>query len=155
MNVCWDGCFNWICWRLELFDGKGGIVEAIIARVGRTTIDVETTRDTRYLSPVGPFWHVAAAFGELYVLETLLILSFSFLPLLYSQIPLFIVSRSSMLMIYSLFCGCWLDGYSLKLIKLKEAKSSSHRVSGLLPNIRFSLSCTHIWVRQKEIHYAS
>eukprot|EP00250_Pteridium_aquilinum_P018173 c23978_g1_i1 orf=101-1009(+) len=51
--------------RVELFDGKGGIVEGVVARVGRTKIDVAAAGDVRYLSPAGPFWHVAAAFGSL------------------------------------------------------------------------------------------
>lgn len=51
--------------RVELLDGKGGIVEGVVARVGRSTIDVAAAGDVRHLSPAGPFWHVAAAFGSL------------------------------------------------------------------------------------------
>lgn len=51
--------------RVELLDGKGGIVEGVIARVGRSSIDVAAAGAIQYLSPVGPFWHVAAAFGSL------------------------------------------------------------------------------------------
>lgn len=51
--------------RVELLDGKGGVVEGVVARVGRSTIDVAAVEDIRFLSRAGPFWHVAAAFGSL------------------------------------------------------------------------------------------
>lgn len=51
--------------RVELFDGKGGIVEGVVARIGRSTVDIAAAGDVHYLSPAGPYWHVAAAFGSL------------------------------------------------------------------------------------------
>ncbi|KAH7441763.1 hypothetical protein KP509_03G053400 [Ceratopteris richardii] len=51
--------------RLELFDGKGGIVEGVLTAISRNSVQIIATHDLRYLSPLGPFWDVAAAFGSL------------------------------------------------------------------------------------------
>ncbi|KAI5060292.1 hypothetical protein GOP47_0024712 [Adiantum capillus-veneris] len=51
--------------RVELFDGKGGIVEGVVTATSRNSIHITAAGDVFHLSPVGPFWHVAAAFGSL------------------------------------------------------------------------------------------
>eukprot|EP00249_Psilotum_nudum_P001003 c13249_g1_i1 orf=272-931(+) len=49
----------------ELFDGKGGIVEGLVTRLSRTSVDITSVEDAHHLAPIGPHWHVAAAFGSL------------------------------------------------------------------------------------------
>lgn len=51
--------------RVELFDGKGGIVEGLVVRLGRSSIDIAAAEAIRSISPIGPHWHVAAACGSL------------------------------------------------------------------------------------------
>jgi 16S rRNA (uracil1498-N3)-methyltransferase len=50
--------------RVELFDGKGGIVSGQLSSISRTVAEVVTAESLQKLSPVGPYWHVAAAFCE-------------------------------------------------------------------------------------------
>ncbi|MCO5587717.1 hypothetical protein L7F22_041668 [Adiantum nelumboides] len=51
--------------RVELFDGKGGIVEGVVTAISRNSTHIAAAGDVCHLSPMGPFWHVAAAFGSL------------------------------------------------------------------------------------------
>ncbi|KAJ7569553.1 hypothetical protein O6H91_01G083600 [Diphasiastrum complanatum] len=51
--------------RLELFDGRGGIVMGKVVRIDRNVVHVAIKESARILSPSGPSWHVAAAFGSL------------------------------------------------------------------------------------------
>lgn len=51
--------------RVELFDGRGGIVNGQLSSVSRTAAEVVTLENLHTLSPLGPNWHVAAAFCSL------------------------------------------------------------------------------------------
>ncbi|XP_056699230.1 uncharacterized protein [Spinacia oleracea] len=51
--------------RIELFNGKGGLVEGSIERVDRTGIDFVATKDRIVVHPHEPQWDVYAAFGTL------------------------------------------------------------------------------------------
>ncbi|XP_048317669.2 uncharacterized protein LOC107434355 isoform X4 [Ziziphus jujuba] len=51
--------------RVELFNGKGGLVEGCIQRIDRTALDFVALEDPKFLLPQSPQWHVFAAFGTL------------------------------------------------------------------------------------------
>ncbi|XP_048493359.1 uncharacterized protein LOC104904850 [Beta vulgaris subsp. vulgaris] len=51
--------------RIELFNGKGGLVEGLIERVDRTGLDFVAIKDTIVVHPHEPQWDVFAAFGTL------------------------------------------------------------------------------------------
>ncbi|CAK9270832.1 unnamed protein product [Sphagnum jensenii] len=51
--------------RVELFDGKGGIVEASLVQIRNTSVELAAVRTCQVLPPTSPHWHVAAAFGTL------------------------------------------------------------------------------------------
>ncbi|XP_048317667.2 uncharacterized protein LOC107434355 isoform X2 [Ziziphus jujuba] len=50
---------------IELFNGKGGLVEGCIQRIDRTALDFVALEDPKFLLPQSPQWHVFAAFGTL------------------------------------------------------------------------------------------
>lgn len=50
--------------RIELFNGKGGLVEGLIERVDRTGLDFVAIKDTIVVHPHEPQWDVFAAFGK-------------------------------------------------------------------------------------------
>ncbi len=49
--------------RVELFDGKGGIVEASLVQIRNTSVELAAVTTCQILPPTSPHWHVAAAFG--------------------------------------------------------------------------------------------
>ncbi|OMO63391.1 Ribosomal RNA small subunit methyltransferase E [Corchorus olitorius] len=51
--------------RIELFNGKGGLVGGCIQNVDRNAIDFVALEDPKLVSPPSPEWHVFAAFGTL------------------------------------------------------------------------------------------
>ncbi|CDP20396.1 unnamed protein product [Coffea canephora] len=51
--------------RIELFDGKGGLVEGHIQNIDRTGVDFVAAEKAKLVSPLAPQWHVFAAFGTL------------------------------------------------------------------------------------------
>ncbi|PON40513.1 Ribosomal RNA small subunit methyltransferase E [Parasponia andersonii] len=51
--------------RVELFNGKGGLIEGCIERIDRTGIDFIALEDPKFLVPQSTQWHVFAAFGSL------------------------------------------------------------------------------------------
>ncbi|GJY58334.1 ribosomal RNA small subunit methyltransferase E isoform X1 [Tanacetum coccineum] len=51
--------------RIELFNGKGGLVEGCIERIDRTGADVVALEDPKLVSNNTTQWHVFAAFGTL------------------------------------------------------------------------------------------
>ncbi|KAL8134586.1 hypothetical protein AgCh_009563 [Apium graveolens] len=51
--------------RIELFDGKGGIVRGFIKSVDRGGLDFVALEDPKVVSPPSGEWHVFAAFGTL------------------------------------------------------------------------------------------
>lgn len=51
--------------RVELFNGKGGLIEGCIQSIDRTGLDVEALEDPRIVLPQTTQWHVFAAFGTL------------------------------------------------------------------------------------------
>ncbi|XP_057977130.1 uncharacterized protein LOC131164156 [Malania oleifera] len=51
--------------RVELFNGKGGLVEGCIQRIDRTGLDVMALDDPKFVLPQSTQWHVYASFGTL------------------------------------------------------------------------------------------
>ncbi|XP_021285025.1 uncharacterized protein LOC110417115 isoform X2 [Herrania umbratica] len=51
--------------RIELFNGKGGLVEGCIQNIDRTAIDFVALEEPKLVLPQSPQWHVFAAFGSL------------------------------------------------------------------------------------------
>ncbi|XP_059446174.1 uncharacterized protein LOC132177748 [Corylus avellana] len=51
--------------RVELFNGKGGLIQGCIQSVGRTGIDFVALEDPKLVPPQTTCWHVFAAFGTL------------------------------------------------------------------------------------------
>ncbi|XVE93527.1 hypothetical protein REPUB_Repub01dG0202400 [Reevesia pubescens] len=51
--------------RLELFNGKGGLLEGFIQNIDRTAIDFVALEDPKLVLPQSPQWHLFAAFGSL------------------------------------------------------------------------------------------
>ncbi|KDP44543.1 hypothetical protein JCGZ_16376 [Jatropha curcas] len=51
--------------RVELFNGKGGLVEGCIQRIDRTGLDFLAVEDPKLILPKTTKWHVFAAFGTL------------------------------------------------------------------------------------------
>lgn len=51
--------------RVELFNGKGGLVEGSINRIDRTGLDFIALEDPKLVLPQSSRWHVFAAFGTL------------------------------------------------------------------------------------------
>jgi len=51
--------------RVELFNGKGGLIEGSIERIDRTGLDFVALEDPKLVPPLSTKWHVYAAFGEL------------------------------------------------------------------------------------------
>ncbi|GMH03072.1 hypothetical protein Nepgr_004911 [Nepenthes gracilis] len=51
--------------RVELFNGRGGLVEGCIDRIDRTGLEVVALKDPRLVHPYGTQWHVYAAYGTL------------------------------------------------------------------------------------------
>ncbi|XP_058007357.1 uncharacterized protein LOC110647208 [Hevea brasiliensis] len=51
--------------RVELFNGKGGLVEGCIQRIDRTGLDFLAIGDPKLVTPDTTKWHVFAAFGTL------------------------------------------------------------------------------------------
>ena len=49
--------------RIELFDGKGGLVEGHIQNIDRTGVDFVAAEKAKLVSALAPQWHVFAAFG--------------------------------------------------------------------------------------------
>lgn len=50
--------------RVELFNGKGGLVEGRLESVDRSGVDFEALEDPKLVSPPTTQWHVFAAFSE-------------------------------------------------------------------------------------------
>eukprot|EP00252_Welwitschia_mirabilis_P023920 TRINITY_DN6899_c0_g1_i1.p1 TRINITY_DN6899_c0_g1~~TRINITY_DN6899_c0_g1_i1.p1 ORF type:complete len:312 (+),score=39.08 TRINITY_DN6899_c0_g1_i1:124-1059(+) len=51
--------------RLELFNGRGGLVQGQILRIQKTGADIIAVEDPAILSPTGIQWHIFSAFGTL------------------------------------------------------------------------------------------
>ncbi|KAJ8572437.1 hypothetical protein K7X08_008948 [Anisodus acutangulus] len=51
--------------RVELFDGKGGLVEGCIQNIDQTGLDIVALENPKSASPHNTQWHVYAAFGTL------------------------------------------------------------------------------------------
>ncbi|KAK8636510.1 hypothetical protein V6N13_124256 [Hibiscus sabdariffa] len=51
--------------RVELFNGRGGLVEGFIQNIDRTAIDFVALEDPKFVLPQTPQWHIFAAFGSL------------------------------------------------------------------------------------------
>ncbi|GAV78820.1 Methyltrans_RNA domain-containing protein [Cephalotus follicularis] len=51
--------------RLELFNGKGGLLEGCIQNIDQTGVDVLALKDLKLVAPQSTQWHVFAAFGTL------------------------------------------------------------------------------------------
>ncbi|KAJ6754868.1 RIBOSOMAL RNA SMALL SUBUNIT METHYLTRANSFERASE E [Salix purpurea] len=51
--------------RVELFNGKGSLVEGCIERIDRTGLDFVALEDPTLVPPLSTQWHVFAAFGTL------------------------------------------------------------------------------------------
>ncbi|KAL3538777.1 hypothetical protein ACH5RR_002143 [Cinchona calisaya] len=51
--------------RVELFNGKGGLVEGCIQNIDRTGVDFVAIEEAKLISPFATQWHVFAAFGTL------------------------------------------------------------------------------------------
>ncbi|KAK4563433.1 hypothetical protein RGQ29_005810 [Quercus rubra] len=51
--------------RIELFNGKGGLIEGCIQRIDRTGLDFVALDDPKLVLPQNTYWHVFAAFGTL------------------------------------------------------------------------------------------
>ncbi|XVF67417.1 hypothetical protein PTKIN_Ptkin10aG0119300 [Pterospermum kingtungense] len=51
--------------RVDLFNGKGGLVEGFIQNIDRAAIDFVALEDPKLVLPQTPQWHVFAAFGSL------------------------------------------------------------------------------------------
>ncbi|KAI9402588.1 hypothetical protein POPTR_001G290100v4 [Populus trichocarpa] len=51
--------------RVELFNGKGGLIEGCIERIDRTGLDFVALEDPKLVPPLSTKWHVYAAFGTL------------------------------------------------------------------------------------------
>ncbi|XP_030943972.1 uncharacterized protein LOC115968658 isoform X2 [Quercus lobata] len=51
--------------RIELFNGKGGLIEGCIQRIDRTGLDFVALEDPKLVLPQSTYWHVFAAFGTL------------------------------------------------------------------------------------------
>lgn len=51
---------------MELFDGKGGLVEGCIQSVSRTGLDIIALQEPQVVDPQGVQWHIYAAFGRSY-----------------------------------------------------------------------------------------
>lgn len=49
---------------MQLFDGKGGLVEGCIQSVSRAGLDIMAVEEPQVVPPQGIQWHVYAAFGE-------------------------------------------------------------------------------------------
>ncbi|XP_040365687.1 uncharacterized protein LOC112170617 isoform X1 [Rosa chinensis] len=49
--------------RVELFNGKGGLVEGVIQTVDRSGLDFVALEDPKLVLPQSTQWHVFAAFG--------------------------------------------------------------------------------------------
>lgn len=60
--------------RVELFNGKGGLVEGCIQGVDRSGVDFVALEDPKFLLPQNTQWHVFAAFGEFFVFSAFLFL---------------------------------------------------------------------------------
>lgn len=50
--------------RVELFNGKGGLVEGRLESVDRSGVDFEALEDPKLVSPPTTQWHIFAAFSE-------------------------------------------------------------------------------------------
>lgn len=50
---------------IELFNGKGGLIEGCIERIDRTGLDFVALEDPILVPPLSTKWHVFAAFGTL------------------------------------------------------------------------------------------
>lgn len=50
--------------RIELFNGKGGLIEGCIQRIDRTGLDFVALEDPKLVLPQNTYWHVFAAFGK-------------------------------------------------------------------------------------------
>uniref|UniRef100_A0A3N7FUZ2 16S rRNA (uracil(1498)-N(3))-methyltransferase n=1 Tax=Populus trichocarpa TaxID=3694 RepID=A0A3N7FUZ2_POPTR len=50
---------------IELFNGKGGLIEGCIERIDRTGLDFVALEDPKLVPPLSTKWHVFAAFGTL------------------------------------------------------------------------------------------
>ncbi|KAB1207380.1 Ribosomal RNA small subunit methyltransferase E [Morella rubra] len=51
--------------RVELFNGKGGLIEGCIQRIDRAGLDFVALEDLKLVPPQSTNWHVFAAFGTL------------------------------------------------------------------------------------------
>ncbi|CAN8288404.1 unnamed protein product [Cochlearia groenlandica] len=51
--------------RVELFNGKGGLVEGCIRSIDKTGVDFMAQEDQKVILPQGMQWHVFAAYGTL------------------------------------------------------------------------------------------
>ncbi|GMY38773.1 ribosomal rna small subunit methyltransferase e [Fagus crenata] len=51
--------------RVELFNGKGGLIEGCIQRIDRTGLDFVALEDPKLVPPQTTYWHVFAAIGTL------------------------------------------------------------------------------------------
>lgn len=52
-----------MCTRVELFNGKGGLVEGCIQIIDRTGVDIMAMESAKLLPTQTTQWHVYAAFG--------------------------------------------------------------------------------------------
>lgn len=50
--------------RIELFNGKGALVEGCIEKTDRTGIDFVATQDPKVVLPQSTQWHVFVAIGK-------------------------------------------------------------------------------------------
>lgn len=55
--------------RVELFNGKGGLIQGCIQRIDRTGLDFVAQEDPILVLPQTTQWHVFAAFGKCLVFE--------------------------------------------------------------------------------------
>lgn len=52
--------------RVELFNGKGGLIQGLIQSVDRSGLDFVALEDPKSVLPQSTQWHVFAAFGEFF-----------------------------------------------------------------------------------------
>ena len=55
--------FYFLYARVELFNGKGGLVEGCIQSIDKTGVDFVAQEDQKVILPQGIQWQVFAAFG--------------------------------------------------------------------------------------------
>ncbi|KAK6916301.1 EVE domain [Dillenia turbinata] len=58
--------------RVELFNGKGGLIDGSIQRIDRTRLDIMAVEDPKLVPPQNMQWHVFSAFDEFLVTKWIL-----------------------------------------------------------------------------------